>query len=138
MNYLFTQVPENYPFKALPFAPESEEEMMKRFPAAISEPITVDRMKLGVEGKVIPVTLNRKHVFDFSDGLRMCATHEHLQDGNHYHHLSFGMDPDHLQFKVSLPVLIGKADAIAKKFLNREDAKFRKMSSRAFHLWFLL
>jgi len=52
----------------LPHEPETIEQMKARFPAAIAEPVDIDEV---IEGTAPTPGKDRKHVFDFEDGMRV-------------------------------------------------------------------
>ena len=74
---------------ALPFEPELEEGLQARYKDAVAEVIDIREIKSGVRatpGK------ERRHVFDFYDGLRLIVSRE--TDGTHKTiHFSASMSP---------------------------------------------
>lgn len=69
----------------LPFEPETEDQVLQRFPQALFPFVAMDEVLAGQLPR--PGTL-RRHVFDFHDGMRMIASTDY--DRTHcYVHLSF-------------------------------------------------
>lgn len=71
----------------LPFEPELEAEIMARFPAALAE--VQDARAIERDPRLRP-SLNRRHVFDFANGIRLCASRDAI-DGHIVTHFSFSL-----------------------------------------------
>ena len=73
----------------IPFEPETEEALANRYPEAIAEAINVEDIKAGkreTPGK------ERRHVFDFYDGLRLIISRE-TNGEVEFVHFSASMNP---------------------------------------------
>jgi hypothetical protein len=73
----------------LPFEPETEAQLMARFPAALTPDYDVREIVKHPESRP---GLLRKHVFDFGDGIRMIASVD-FDDQDRALHLSFSVQP---------------------------------------------
>jgi hypothetical protein len=71
----------------LPFEPELEEQIMARFPAALAE--IQDAAAIERDPTLRPSS-KRKHVFDFPNGIRLCASRDQV-DGHVITHFSFSL-----------------------------------------------
>lgn len=69
---------------SLEFKPESYEEMKERYPLAVKDLIDTNLVK---EGFIDPPSRDRKHVFDYPDGLRLIVSLD-LAEGRKFLHVS--------------------------------------------------
>jgi hypothetical protein len=66
----------------LPIEPEPLEKMIARFPLAIAEPVDAIAVR---DGKRIAPSSDRKHVFDFEDGMRLAVSIDRVVDKKFLH-----------------------------------------------------
>lgn len=84
--------PKHTPF--IPFVPESLEAMKARFPEAIEHPYDVDEIALRVE---LRPGMDRKHVFDFEDGIRLIISRDYERGRKPLLHFSGSVDENHIE-----------------------------------------
>lgn len=72
----------------LPHEPETIEEMRARYPAAVADIYDVESL-----GTVRPPGMQRRHVFDYTDGLRLIVSTDRLSDGQVVSHFSASVAP---------------------------------------------
>lgn len=80
------------PFKMLPFEPETLESIRARMPAALEELYTLEAVEADEQ---LPPGAQRRHVFDFEDGIRMAVSVDKNADTESMLHLSFSLWPGH-------------------------------------------
>jgi hypothetical protein len=66
----------------LPIEPEPLAAMKARFHLAVSEPVDTDKVSKGV---IPPPSRDRRHVFDFEDGMRMVVSVDRVIDEEFLH-----------------------------------------------------
>lgn len=120
-----------------PFKPEPIEVLKARFHAAITETYDCTKMEEQIRKvrQVEPGIMARRHLFDFETHVRMIVSREHLQDGNDYIHLSFGIHKD-CPWPYSQSMLVGMARNLAEEFTGRTDPTHTKTGPKAVHHWF--
>ena len=94
-----------------PFQPEAWETMIARFPAAVAPLYDVTATNLNAPG------LQRRHIFDFPDGLRMIVSREKNEPPiKNAIHFSFGIHPtQHKTWFDNNPI---EAEALRKRPTN--------------------
>lgn len=115
----------------LPFQPESRESMLARFAAAVTPDVDFNRQPKPGE---LPLAEDRKHVFDFPEGIRLIASVD--RDGNvRMLHLSFGIHPACTQVP-SIEALKRLAYQWAAVFVGLKEPMDNVLTHRAFHLFY--
>jgi len=74
----------------LPFAPEPLAALQARYAAAVATLVDTTRV---VQGLVPAPSGDRRHVFDWPDGLRLMVSRERMPDGRCGVHISASFDP---------------------------------------------
>lgn len=122
----------------LPFTPEPPETLCARFPHALA---TVYDPQLVLAGDQTAPGLNRLHVFDFTNGIRMMASVEvHRQPQERFFlHFSFGVGQPQVCPLYNDRTLRDEAVRILKAFTPPDSHPAQEeQTDRAFHLWYLL
>ena len=66
----------------LPFEPQSNDELKARFPLAVETPVEVEKIQAGIQPHP---SKNRKHVFDYEDGMRLIISIDQIEDTRYFH-----------------------------------------------------
>lgn len=117
----------------LPFEPETEDQVLQRFPQALFPFVAMGEV---LAGQLPRPGAQRRHVFDFQDGMRMIASTDY--DRTHcYVHLSFSS------------YVVVKDEAEYRQFVARMQERVRwlagnqgispaatEVTAAAFHLYF--
>lgn len=115
---------------ALQFTPESVERLIARFPEAL-EP-TYDPQEIAAR-KVTRPGQQRKHVFDFEDGVRCIASHE-MHNGRKVLHMSFSLSANsYVRVDNFMRVALAKAGMLQRKAVA---PIYRELSEVAIHFVF--
>jgi len=116
----------------LQWEPESREAMKARFMAALSPDIN---FKAVARGEQNPPGMDRKHVFDLEEGVRMIVSIDcEDETTTRLLHLSFGMPPWSLV--PSIEALKKLAFQIKAEMLGLDEPVEQFTTNRAFHLFF--
>jgi len=112
-----------------PWQPESHESVKARF----AEALTPDYDLLAVAAdRQEPPGVNRKHVFDFEEGVRMIVSTDRDGNGARLFHLSFGLPPHSPLSPHQLPAL---AAAYVADLIGLAKPVEIFMTDRAFHIF---
>jgi hypothetical protein len=115
----------------LPFEPEERERLLARFANALTP--VVDSNRPPAPGE-LPLCEDRRHVFDFPEGIRMIASVDRDHDVKCLH-LSFGLHPTCTQI-ASVDALVRVAHQWAAVFVGLEKPIHSTLTHRAFHLFY--
>lgn len=117
----------------LPFQPETIEQIKARWSLAL---VGVYDQQLCANGDQIAPGAQRRHVFDFEDGLRVVASVDRIVHGR-----AGGRHSDelHLSFGMYRPIgnFMERAQEVISMFVNQRPLTMFK-TDRATHFWFEL
>lgn len=114
----------------LKWEPESREAMKARFTAALSPDIDFQAVARGEQN---PPGMDRKHVFDLEEGVRMIVSID-SEENNRLLHMSFGLPPWSLV--PDIEALKKLAFQIKVEMLGLDEPVEQFVTRRAFHLFF--
>jgi len=120
----------------LAFEPQTVEEMLRRFPAALEPVFDPVRAFAGAVNGDYCVTRDRRHVFDFENGVRMIVTTERLPQ-RVLRHLSFGSTVGGL-FALRDAELADFAKETLKTFGMASEPTAMIKSGENLHFWFVV
>jgi hypothetical protein len=113
-----------------PWQPESRESIKARFNEALTPDIDFQQV---CRGEQQPPGVDRKHVFDFEEGVRMIVSIDRDGNGARLLHLSFGIPPHSLVSPTDLEKL---GFQYAAELVGLKEPVEKFLTGRAFHLFY--